>query len=144
MCCRTVVNPLHIPIALSILQIGMFKPSYTADGSEWPTLWERVIGEENARVTVSIAGQNFEINISPSISTFDQHLGKRITAGVYFEIAAKYAEKVGGEIIQRATVLGCRDEHQESSLLLASYPSSPMMYEKICRGFQQILMPPEL
>ena len=143
MCCRTVVNPLDIKTALAVLEIGMFKPSYTAAGSEFPTLWERRIDEEGNRVTVSLAGQSFEINITPSISTFDQHLGKRITAGVYFEIAAKYAEKVGGEILQRATVLGCKEAHQEATLLIASYPSKPMMYDRICKGFQQVLMPPE-
>lgn len=71
-------------------------------------------------------------------------MGKRITAGVYFEIAAKYAEKVDGEIIQRATVLGCKDDYQESALVVARYPSMPMTYDRICKGFQHILIPPEL
>jgi hypothetical protein len=140
MCCRTVVHPLEIDTALAVLQIGLFKPSYTAAGSEYPTLWERVIGEENSRVTVSLAGQHFEINISPSISAYDQHLGKRITASVYFEISAKYAEKVGGEIIQRATVLGCKDDYQESALVIARYPVMPMSFERVCKGFQHVLL----
>lgn len=144
MCCRTIVQPLHIPLALAVLEIGQFKATYTATGSEWPTLWERVVSEENSRVTVSLAGSSFEINISPSISAYDQHMGKRITAGVYFEIAAKYAEKVDGEIIQRATVLGCKDDYQESALVVARYPSMPMTYDRICKGFQHILIPPEL
>lgn len=143
MCCRTHVQPIHIPTALAILEIGMFKPTYKAESSDFPTLWERRIDEENSRVTVSLAGQSFEINITPSISAYEQHAGKRITAGVYFEIAAKYAEKVGGEIIQRATVMGCRLENEDSALLLASYPSIPLMYDRICNGFKAVLIPPE-
>lgn len=140
MCCRTIVAPLVPEIAVAQLTLGMFKPAYTAAGSEYPTLWERRVDEENCRVTVSIAGQHFEVNISPSISAYDQHLGKRITASLYFEIAALYAEKVGGDVIQRATVLGCKDDFQESSLRLASYPSLPLSFERICKGFQHVLL----
>ncbi len=140
MCCRTHVSPLDIPTALAILEIGQFKPSYTAAGSEYPTLWERLVEEENCRVTVSINGQSFEVNIAPSISHYDHHANKRITAGVYFEIATKYAEKVGGEMVQRATVLGCKEEMQESSLVVAHYPLMPMSFERVCRGFQEVIL----
>lgn len=140
MCCRTVVNPLDIPTALAVLAIGQFKGVYTASGSDYPTLWERVIREENARVTVSLAGQNFEVNISPSISEFAQHLGKRVTAGVYFEIAAKYAEKVSGEVVQRATVLGCKDDYQEAALRIANLPLMPLNFERVCKGFQAVIL----
>jgi len=140
MCCRTIVNPLVPELALAILEIGMFTPTYMAAGWTWPTAWERTIPEESSRVTVSLSGTSFEINISPSISTYDHHLGKRITAGIYFEIAAKYAEKVGGEIYQRATVLGCKDAYQESSLLIGSYPSLPMTFDRVCKGFQVVLL----
>ena len=142
MCCRTIVRPLEPSLAIAILQIGQFKPRYTAAGAEFPTLWERDINEEGNRVTVSIAGQDFEVNITPSISTYEQHAGKRITAGLYFEIAAKYAEKVGGEVIQRATVFGCKDAQQEATLHLASYPSIPLSFERVCKGFQAVLLGP--
>jgi len=62
-------------------------------------------------------------------------------AGVYFEIAAKYAEKVGGTIIQQANVAGCRT--LEGQLLLAEYPLLPLSYDRICNGFKELLLPYE-
>lgn len=81
-----------------------------------------------------------ELNISPAISVFAHHHGKRLAAGVYFEIAAKYAEKVGGEIIQRATVVGCKSGDHPQELIIASYPHLPMNFERICAGFRSVLL----
>jgi hypothetical protein len=141
MCCRTVVHPLDIDSALAVLEIGMFRPAFSAIESEYPVYWERLIPEENTRVAVSLSGETFEISINPPISAFEQHLGKRITASVYFEISAKYAEKVGGEILQRATVMGCKSSYHEQALVVARYPSLPMSFDRVCRGFQQVLLP---
>ena len=55
-------------------------------------------------------------------------------------IAAKYAEKVGGEIIQRATVLGCKGGDRPQELVVARYPNLPMSFERICPGFQAVLL----
>jgi hypothetical protein len=141
MCCKTSVHPLDPELAATILTIGQFVPaSLTSDDGEIPRFWKRDIPEEQATVNVSLTGGCFEISIAPSISNFDHHLGKRITAGVYFEISAKYAEKVGGEIIQRATVVGCKDTDQGTGLVIARYPSLPMSFERVCAGFQQVLL----
>jgi hypothetical protein len=141
MCCKTSVHPLDSELAATILTIGQFVPaSIPSDGLEVPRFWKRDIPEENATVNVSLTGGCFEISIAPSISNFDHHLGKRITAGVYFEISAKYAEKVGGEIIQRATVVGCKLSDQGTGLVIARYPSMPMSFERVCAGFQQVLL----
>ena len=59
---------------------------------------------------------------------------------VLFEIAARYAEKVDGEVIQRSTVTGCTVG--PNSLVIASYPSAPLSYERVCKGFQAVLLPP--
>lgn len=142
MCCKTSVYPLNPELAATILTVGQFVPSPMAasDGMKVPRFWKREIPEERATVTVSLAGGSFEATIAPSISNFDHHLGKRITAGVYFEIAAKYAEKVNGEIVQRATVVGCKDTAQGTGLVLARYPSMPMNFDRVCAGFQQVLL----
>jgi hypothetical protein len=81
-----------------------------------------------------------ELNISPAISVFAHHYGKRIAASVYFEIAARYAEKVGGEIVQRATVAGCKGVHAPPELVIARYPAMPMSFERICPGFRAVLL----
>jgi hypothetical protein len=141
MCCKTSIHPLDQKLAATILTIGQFIPaSMSSTDLEVPRFWKREVPEEQATVTVALTGDCMEVSIAPSISTFDHHMGKRITAGIYFEIAARYAEKVGGEIIQRATVVGCKDSSQANGLLVARYPSMPMSFEHVCAGFQQVFL----
>jgi hypothetical protein len=143
-CCRTSVYPLETSLAASILAIGQFSPKDAClEEAGVPLTWQRYIEEEDSVVVVSLAGGVFDLSISPSINSFDQHLGKRITAGVYFEISARYAEKVGGEIVQRATVTGCKESAGAAGLVIARYPSMPMTFDRICHGFQSVLLPGE-
>jgi hypothetical protein len=141
MCCRTVVRPLDRQLVVATLTIGQFKPVYYA--AEDPSLalrWERLVPQEAATVTAHIVQDGLELSISPAISLFDHHAGKRIAAGIYFEIAARYAEKVGGTVVQRATVAGCTAGETSSELLLARYPSMPLSFERICRGFRETIL----
>ena len=141
-CCRTSVYPLETSLAATILTIGQFSPKpASAEEAGIPLSWQRYVEEEDAIVSVSLAGGVFDISISPSISAYEHHLGKRITAGVYFEISARYAEKVGGEILQRATVIGCKENASSAGLVIARYPSMPMTFDRICHGFQAVLLP---
>lgn len=124
-----------------MLEVGLFKPVYWHPGrSDLPVNWERVIPEEGTVVKASISDQSLELNLAPAISVYGHHFGKRIAASVYFEIAAKYAEKVGGEIVQRATVVGCKDREYGQQLVLARYPHMPMKWERVCRGFRTVLL----
>lgn len=153
MCCTTQVYPLDKKLAVPILIIGQFLPIFwdttrdvrdliEMDAQDVPASWVREIPEEGCRVTVNLVSNKFEAKISPAISAADHHIGKRITAGVYFEIAAKYAEKIDGEIKQLSTVTLCRPpEGSESSLLLAHYPELPMDFSRICVGFQSVMLP---
>ena len=119
----------------------MFRPVYwLPNNPRYAVNWERVISEEGTAVNASISDQSLDLNISPAISVFDHHMGKRLAAGVYFEIAAKYAEKVGGSIIQRATVVGCKDGNHPQELLVADYPGLPMSFERVCAGFRAVLL----
>lgn len=141
MCCRTVVRPLDPELVRATLTIGQFKPVYFAP--EQPDLarrWERDVPQEDATVTVHVVNDGIELSISPAISHYDHHMGKRIAAGIYFEIAARYAEKVGGTVIQRATVEGCTSGQGSKELLLASYPTMPLSFERICDGFQVAIL----
>jgi hypothetical protein len=138
MCCRLSVEPLDKLIAARILTIGQFQPIYFRPGEPIATNWRREIPEEGCIVEVSL-GESFGVNISPAISAYAHHFGKRIAAGVYFEIAAKYAERVGGRIFQRATVIGCKPE-DGSELLIAHYPDQPLLFEKVCSGFQEVFL----
>ena len=141
MCCRTSIFPLDREIAATILYIGRFKPTYFAPSDQRiAQTWERLIPEEGVTVIASLAPDSLELTLTPAVSVYAHHFGKRIAAGVYFEIAAKYAEKVGGEIIQRSNVTGCKIEGSDGSLKLASYPSQPMMWERICPGFRAVIL----
>lgn len=136
MCCRTEVTPLIPDIARVMLMIGQFKPQGDPNTA---ISWRRDVIEESCAVTVELAGDTFRAAISPSISSYAQHDGKRITAGVYFEICAKYAEKVDGTVTQKANVAGCSNGGV-ASLVMAIYPELPLTYERACRGFQELIM----
>jgi hypothetical protein len=141
MCCRTVVRPLNPELVRATLTIGQFRPVYFApDRPDLASRWERDVPEEAATVTVHVVNDGIELSISPAISHYDHHLGKRLAAGIYFEIAARYAEKVGGTVVQRATVEGCTSGQGSKELLLASYPAMPLSFEHICDGFQVAIL----
>jgi hypothetical protein len=143
-CCRTNVYPLDLHTACAVLEIGKFTPTYwLPDRPEIPITWERRIPEEGTAVTVSLSDGGLNVSISPSISVYSHHEHKRIAASICFEIAAKYAEKVGGEVIQRGAVAGCRPIGQSGDLLLARYPVEPLDWEHICGGFRAVLLGPE-
>jgi hypothetical protein len=134
------VYPLDIETAVSVLGVGLFKPVYWSPGRpEAAVNWERQIDSEGTVVHASLRDGSLELNLAPAISVFSQHHGKRIAASVYFEIAAKYAEKVGGTIIQRATVVGCKPTSSPQELILAEYPAMPMSFDRICPGFRAVL-----
>lgn len=138
-CCRLIVESLvPVPaVAVSILTIGQFQPLGSLPGQA--VRWERQVPEEGAVVTAVLTGDSLELSIAPSISTFAHHAGKRIAAGIYFEIAAKYAEKVDGVIRQRATVEGCKLNGTQE-LLLARYPEMPLSFDRVCAGFRLALL----
>jgi len=138
-CCRMSVQPLVPEIAVAILTVGQFKPNGILTAEGLPISWRREIPEEGAAVMANIGnGEALELSIDPAISILAHHAGKRITAGVYFEIAAKYAEKVNGVVIQKATVASCVVDGKE--LVLASYPEMPLSFARVCIGFRQVIL----
>lgn len=100
--------------------------------------YERSIPEEGTRVTATIQDDALSLQISPTISLMSHHSYKRLAASVYFEIAAKYAEKVDGTITQLSNIGACVEDGV-SMKVLARYPDEPMDMTKVCRGFQEVL-----
>ena len=90
----------------------------------------------------TIMPDSLELSLNPPISVYAHHAGKRISAGVYFEIAARFAQKVNGTIIQRALVPGCSaiGETGSRDLVVANYPNTPLTWDRICPGFAEELM----
>lgn len=132
MCCRLEVEPLIREIAAVQLAIGQF------DRQEHNQTWRREIPEEHTFVQASYVNDRLHLEIFPSIQQYDHHAGKRITAGVYFEMAARYAQKVNGRVEQLANVIGCSTVGMQRKLL-AEYPRSPMNFNAICNGFMEVL-----
>ena len=137
MCCRLTISPLDKVIAETVLRVGMFTPMHS-----YPGYWRRDIKEEGTSVEASFNEEaSLILRLDPTVSVYSHHAGKRIAAGVYFEIAAKYAEKVGGTIIQRANVVGCKEEGAGvADLVLAQYPNLPLQWGSICNGFREVLL----
>jgi hypothetical protein len=136
------VRPLDPDIAVRLLTIGLFAPVYYLPNRDTAKIWERKIEEEEGIVKVTIETEQLVLNLSPAISSFYQHQGKRRTAGVYFEFAARYAEHVGGIIVQHANVIGCKskDALAPTDRVLANYPDMPLLWENVCPGFQALLV----
>jgi hypothetical protein len=131
------VYPLNPEIAATILAVGLFVPDAMG-------IWKRVVIEDNGdsvavHALLQPANNALRFEIAPAVSQYSQHAMKRIAAGVYFEVAAKYAEKVDGQIKQFANVVGCT-EGGMAEHVLAQYPDVPLMFTRICAGFQATLL----
>ncbi len=100
--------------------------------------FSRNIPEEGTSVTATITPRSLDLQIAPTISMMSHHSHKRIAASVYFEIAAKYAEKVDGTVTQLSNIGACVADGV-SSKLLAQYPHLPLSFERACIGFQEVL-----
>lgn len=113
------------------MRIGEFEPN------ESGLIWVRQVPEEGTTITMRRGPDEVILSISPSVITYDHHLNKRITASIYFEIAAKYAEKVGGEIRQLGRIYTCWSNLPQ---VMASYPSQPLKdWSTICHGFREAI-----
>lgn len=128
-----VVTPIDADIARATLLVGMFTQQY-----EGGDTYERSIPEEGTRVTATIQAEALHLQITPTISMMSHHSDKRIAASVYFEIAAKYAEKVAGKVTQMSNIGACVEDGI-SAKILAQYPDMPLSFERACIGFQEVL-----
>lgn len=133
MCCRLTVKPIDPEIARTVLLVGLFTPQFIG-----VDIYERSIPEEGTKVTATIQSDALHLQITPSISMMSHHSDKRLAASVYFEIAAKYAEKVDGVVTQLSNIGACVQDGV-SAKVLARYPDEPLSFERACIGFQEVL-----
>jgi hypothetical protein len=130
-CCRLTVSPLDLELALTLLPVGLF---LFVNGE-----WRREIPEEGCSVKANMDEGGLHLAILPTITSYDHHHGKRITAGVYLEMATRYAEKCDGRIVQHANIAGCIEDGVTDKLL-AFYPHMPLTFDRICAGFREIIL----
>jgi len=127
------VKPIDPEIARAVLLVGQFTQQF-----EGMDTYSRSIPEEGASVTATIQADALALQINPTISMMSHHSDKRIAASVYFELAAKYAEKVDGTVTQLSNIGACVEDGI-SMKVLAQYPEHPLDWAKICVGFAEVL-----
>jgi len=132
LCCLITVKPLDKVIAETILRVGQFTLS-----KEGGWLFEREV-EEKAWVLAGFEGDHLKLTLRPGVHTMADHLPRRLMAAVMFEIAARYAEKVGGVISQHSNIGECRTEHGQDAVI-AHIPVRPFRLEDVCLGFREVL-----
>jgi hypothetical protein len=132
MCCRIEISPLVPEIAEAQLAIGQFTFDPTTQR------WQRKIEEENTTVMAVFSGDRLCLSLTPTISHYSHHFGKRLAIGVYLEMAARYGEKVGGLVEQLSNVTGC-SESGIARKQLAWYPTIPLDFNRVCQGFRDVI-----
>jgi hypothetical protein len=125
-CCKSETTPLIPDVAETILAIGQFVPN------DEGTAFYRDVGE--SRVTAYLTGDKLTLSITPAVSIDSHHEGKREAASVYFEIAARYAQRVNGQIKQCSTIQTCGQERER---VIAQYPELPLAFSSVCPGFRR-------
>lgn len=139
MCCSTCIFPVDPETAERILELGMFTPMTGAYPSA-PTMWEREVREDDGtKVTVrgQVVGDKLNLSLYPTIQKYEHH--RRVSGGVYLEIAVRVAEKCGSRIVQSSNVDTCI-ENSERQKVLAEYPGKPMDWAAVCVGFQSSIL----
>lgn len=131
MCCKTSVSPLIKELAETVLAVGLFTKNAGSG-------WSREIPEENTRVSAYLSGDALELSLTPSVSSMEGHHHKRIAAGVMYEIAARYAERVDGQIKQTGiNVAECMAEGIPARVI-AQYPEKRLDFDRLCPGWRDV------
>ena len=121
-------------IAKMVLTIGQF--------TEQPNgTWRREIPEEDTRVVATLYPDRLSVSLMPSVTTWEGHHHKRLAAGVMFEIAAKYHERVGGRLTQAGiNVPACQVETGGMVRTLLEDGEHGYFWERCCPGWQAVFL----
>ena len=133
MCCRVQVEPLDPETAIAILTTAQFVKQ---EGGSWI----RTVLDEEVEVRAHLINDHhLEISLYPSITHLDHHAHKRQAAGIMFETAWRYAEKVMGTVSQTGiNVPECMEGGRQH--FLGSSPTDPMTFERLCVGFKEVFL----
>ncbi len=147
MCCQMSVTPLDVDIACALLAVGQFEPINRVQSGNM-LYWKRELGRDEHQRVMAVKAtieRNpdgtglLRLYIEPSITSYEQHAGRRLQAATALEIAARYAEKVAGEITELANVTGCSDNGVRAHKL-AAYPEIPLQYNNLCAGYRELFV----
>lgn len=139
MCCSTAVFPVDRETAEAILSLGMFTPAESYPGA--PKRWERQVRDDDGMlvtVTGQVLGDRLTLSLRPNITAFEHH--RRVSGGVYLEIACKVAEKCGAKIVQSSNIGECIENSDRNKLLADYGAGQPMDWAAVCIGYQKIIL----
>ena len=140
MCCSCSISPVDRETAEAILALGEFTamPGYSPDA---PTMWEREVkDDEGFKVTVRarVEGNTLKLSLYPTITQPEHH--RRVSGGVYLEIACRVAEKCGAKIVQSSNVGECI-ENSDRLKLLADYGAGQRLdWAAVCVGYRRAIL----
>jgi hypothetical protein len=140
MCCSTSVFPVDKVTAEAILLLGEFKPRPSIYDTA-PAMWERDVKDDDGvtiTVRATIAGDHLNLSLFPNITQPEHH--RRISGGVYLEIACKVAEKCGSKIVQASNVGECIENSDRNKLLADYGAGQPMDWAAVCVGYQKAIL----
>ena len=133
MCCTCTVKPIVQETAEAILALGEFKDigGHT---------WERTVRDDEGYVVTvraTVSSDTMLLILYPRITAMEHH--RRVSGGVYLEIACKVAEKCGSRIVQSSNIGECI-QNGDREKLLADYGAGQRLdWEAVCVGFQRAI-----
>ena len=136
MCCSVTVKPFDRKLAETILAVGLFEVNKTN-----VVEYVRDVPEEHSLVAANFNDHELRLTIRPAINNMQQHIGKRVTASIMFEIAWRYAEKLGSdaEIWQLSNIGECLVEHGTNNMI-AKIGLKPFQWNDVCLGFRREIL----
>jgi hypothetical protein len=140
MCCSAKVSPIVKETAEAILELGQFKLVLDANPLA-PPVWKREVrDDEGYKVTVTarIDGDTLTLDLNPRITMMTHH--RRVSGGVYLEIATRVAEKCGSKIVQSQNVGECIENGDRTQLLADYGNGQPLDWSAVCLGYQRVIM----
>lgn len=139
MCCSTSVFPVVRETAEAILALGQFVQADAYPGS--PSVWTREVRDDDGQlvtVRAQVVGDKLNLSLYPTITTAEHH--RRVSGGVYLEIACKVAEKCGSKIVQASNIGECI-ENSDRLKTLADYGAGQAMnWGAVCVGYQKAIL----
>ncbi len=140
MCCSTAVYPVDRETAESILALGQFVPRNSLNPFA-PLIWEREVEDDDGyKVTVKaqVVGDKLNLSLFPTITMPQHH--RRVSGGVYLEIACKVAEKCGSKIVQSSNVGECIENSDRLKTLADYGAGQPLDWGAVCLGYQKAIL----
>ncbi len=156
MCCKLALWPCPPSgLVLRILTTAGFEQREGKEEAAYsPYRWVLQVPEEDAYIMTLRSAYTtlprqetdyrLEFALYPIVADLATHSGKRIAFSKMLKVADAIAQQAPAptSITQHRTVYDCTNAVGEKAMsVIARYPDEPMVFERICPGFQAVLSP---